>query len=173
MKLNTNILCFNNCCLMRTREQNTEYIRLYRFNKRFNRYKDSGEKICHYCGGEAETMHHINENHSDNSKENLLPLCHKCHLEITHICDKPNFYQKREAMSYTTQKTHRNRVFNASDAVTPKKTIASMLENCNTSRVYNITLLKPNTSKRIHITEGSKRLVSLFQGLGFTELVSY
>ena len=151
---------------MRTREQNAEYLRKYRFRKKFDRYKESGDGICHYCGNPAETMHHINERHDDTSKENLLPLCHKCHLEILHICDKPNYY--RQAFL----KSPKNRVFNPKEPVTLQKTLIDILQSCNTSRIYNLTLLNSSTNKRIRIQEGSRRLVELVASWGYSKVCS-
>lgn len=37
----------------------------------------------------VQTLHHIDENQKNNSIKNLLPICHKCHLDIDHICDIP------------------------------------------------------------------------------------
>lgn len=160
-------LCFNGGCLLRTREQNTEYIRKYRFTKKLQKIK-AKEDMCHFCGGKVETLHHINENHADNRLENLMPLCHKCHLEVSHICDKPNYYQG-DTLPDASRKPVKP-VSKPKEAVTLKKTTKDILDKCVTGRVYNINLVKPGTSKRIHITEGSKKLVELFTNLGFTEV---
>lgn len=149
---------------MRTRQQNREYIRKYRYNKKLSAQKLK-ENLCNYCGGSVETLHHINELHSDNRPENLLPVCNKCHLDIIHSCDKPNYYKT------DTPDLPRNRISKLKNAVIPKKTIWDVLNNCNTNRIYNLTLLKPNTSKKIHISEGSRRLVELFSGMGYTEVI--
>lgn len=47
---------------------------------------------CEFCSEYAETLHHKDEVKENNSKHNLQPLCHKCHLEIKHKCDNPGFY---------------------------------------------------------------------------------
>ena len=146
---------------MRTREQNREYIQRYRYKKKLSKTRHK-EDLCYYCGGKVETLHHINENQSDNHSKNLLPLCQKCHLEIPHQCDKNGFYDN----------TPLNMPLNARrkpvEPVTLEKTTSNLLKNCNTGRFYNVTLLKPNSNIKIHISEGSRRLVEMFMNLGFT-----
>lgn len=39
--------------------------------------------LCAKCGGVAEEIHHIDRNKYNNDFFNLLPLCRKCHREIT------------------------------------------------------------------------------------------
>ena len=39
---------------------------------------------CAVCGGDDPHIHHIDENHSNNLLENLLPLCPNCHLRDQH-----------------------------------------------------------------------------------------
>jgi hypothetical protein len=115
----------------------------------------------------VDTLHHINENHSDNSDnrlDNLLPVCNKCYLDIPHTCDKPNFYDMSETPEMPKLSPRKPK-----EAVIIKKTLR-VIDNCNTRRIHNITLVKPNTSKRIHITEiteGSSHLLELFAGLGY------
>ena len=50
---------------------------------------------CHYCGFQSkkfQEVHHLNDDHSDNSKSNLVvacPLCHSCnHIGLASIQDK-------------------------------------------------------------------------------------
>lgn len=53
-------------------------------------YSDNGgEWICYYCGATREDgvelhIHHKNQNPSDNSFDNLVCLCKRCHLEVVH-----------------------------------------------------------------------------------------
>lgn len=153
---------------MRTREKNAEYLRLYRFKKKL---KNISEFKCRYCGDDAQTLHHINEKHEDTRLKNLLPVCHKCHLGIPHICDKPNFYpivpDEAEIAPIRVKKASPR----IKEAVTSKKSIDELLQDCNTYHLANITIKKPNTLSIIHITEGSKRLVNLLVSLGFTERI--
>ena len=39
---------------------------------------------CAVCGGDRPQVHHIDEDHSNNELENLLPLCPNCHLRDQH-----------------------------------------------------------------------------------------
>ena len=39
---------------------------------------------CAVCGGDRPHIHHIDENASNNSLDNLLPLCPNCHLRDQH-----------------------------------------------------------------------------------------
>ncbi len=39
---------------------------------------------CAVCGGDHPQVHHIDEDHSNNELENLLPLCPNCHLRDQH-----------------------------------------------------------------------------------------
>ncbi len=39
---------------------------------------------CAICGGNDPHIHHIDEDHSNNLVENLLPLCPNCHLRDQH-----------------------------------------------------------------------------------------
>lgn len=91
--MDSRILCFKRGCLMRTRDQNKEYMQKHRFSKKLDIVK-RGLIKCSWCESPAQTLHHINENHADNHSSNLLPLCHNCHLEAKHkievrFCDTP------------------------------------------------------------------------------------
>lgn len=39
---------------------------------------------CAICGGDKPQIHHIDEDHSNNDINNLLPLCPNCHLSDQH-----------------------------------------------------------------------------------------
>lgn len=39
---------------------------------------------CAICGGDRPQIHHIDEDHTNNDIENLLPLCPNCHLTDQH-----------------------------------------------------------------------------------------
>lgn len=42
-------------------------------------------EVCVHCGsGDRVVAHHINENRSDGSPENLRPVCWKCHQNVEH-----------------------------------------------------------------------------------------
>lgn len=36
--------------------------------------------VCKLCGVKAEVVHHIDKDSSNNNKDNLMPLCRKCHV---------------------------------------------------------------------------------------------
>jgi hypothetical protein len=73
---------------MRSVERNREYINKYRFCKKVNAMK-TNRTLCAVCfENMAETLHHINENHNDNRRRNLIPICKACHLEKNHLSDK-------------------------------------------------------------------------------------
>ena len=80
-------LCVRRGCPVRTKEENQEHVRKYRFVKKVEKMKEKNTtcQVCYFSP--AETLHHKNENHADNKKENLLPVCRECHLDIEHECD--------------------------------------------------------------------------------------
>lgn len=41
------------------------------------------------CGRHAPQLHHIDENPSNNTEQNLIPLCPNCHLQDTHNPTSP------------------------------------------------------------------------------------
>ena len=45
---------------------------------------DEYDHRCAVCGGDRPHVHHINEDPSHNTLENLLPLCPNCHLRDQH-----------------------------------------------------------------------------------------
>lgn len=42
--------------------------------------KRNGLPSCNHCGTVPADVHHLNEDKTDNSKENLLALCRSCHV---------------------------------------------------------------------------------------------
>jgi 5-methylcytosine-specific restriction endonuclease McrA len=40
----------------------------------------NGTPACFHCGKVPADVHHLNEDTTDNSKENLLALCRSCHV---------------------------------------------------------------------------------------------
>lgn len=52
------------------------------------------ESKCDICKNKAEIIHHKNLIKSDNRKQNLVPLCKKCHAKV-HTRD--DFYKNNHA----------------------------------------------------------------------------
>lgn len=48
-------------------------------NAKRNRKKYGKPEVCEMCGRKGQVWHHINEDTSDNRRENLMPLCRSCH----------------------------------------------------------------------------------------------
>lgn len=143
---------------MRNREEMKEYMQKHRFCKILERMKEQRVK-CNFCDSVLETLHHKDENHANNRLNNLVPVCQQHHLEIPHLSDvalEDGFYELQPAKN----------------TVTRPETIASILRNCNTGRVYNLTLRDPiRYNHRIRIQEGSIHLVEFLGSLGYTEIV--
>lgn len=38
--------------------------------------------VCQHCGGRATEVHHKDGSKSNHDPENLIPLCHKCHMKL-------------------------------------------------------------------------------------------
>lgn len=58
-------------------------IRKYCKHRFYIKILENGMKwICFLCQKKVEEIHHRNGNAKDNRRENLLPLCHKCHGKI-------------------------------------------------------------------------------------------
>ena len=45
---------------------------------------DEYDHRCAVCGGDRPHLHHIDEDATNNTQENLLPLCPNCHLRDQH-----------------------------------------------------------------------------------------
>jgi hypothetical protein len=45
--------------------------------------KDTPNK-CFYCDNESVIVHHIDEDISNNKRDNLLKVCHSCHRKVCH-----------------------------------------------------------------------------------------
>ena len=52
-------------------------------------HKIHSERVeCILCKNKAQTIHHKDENQTNNKLSNLLPVCQECHLLIQHKIDK-------------------------------------------------------------------------------------
>jgi hypothetical protein len=143
---------------MRNREEMKKYIQKRRFCQILQKMIEQQVK-CNFCDKVLETLHHKDENHTNNRLINLLPVCQKHHLEIPHTSD-------------IVLETPLNEPRQAKNTVTRPRTISSMLENVTDGRIYNVSIKRPNSYGRIHITEGSRHLLEFLSSLGFTEIIS-
>jgi 5-methylcytosine-specific restriction endonuclease McrA len=56
-------------------------------------------KKCLVCGySKIVSVHHLDENHSNNNPDNLIPLCMNCHEEIHHTLYKHEVLNKVETI---------------------------------------------------------------------------
>ena len=150
---------------MRTKEENREYFQRRRYNEKLNKMKERKTE-CYYCDNPAETLHHKNENHADNNSSNLIPLCRSCHTEALHKSDVlPKDWQK------PSRKANKPR-FPLKKQMLQPKTMESLLESCNTDKIFNVTIKKPGTNTIWHIHQARKRTLEFLRSLGFTEIVS-
>ena len=143
---------------MRDKSEAKEYMQKYRFCRILERMKKQQIK-CIYCDKTLETLHHKDEDHSNNRLANLIPICQEHHLEIPHLSDISS------ETSFLPPK-------HPKITVTQPKTINTILQNCNTGRIYNLTITKSNSKSKIHIMEGSFHLLEFLQSLGYTEIVN-
>jgi len=89
--------------MKRTRKQNIEHINKYRFLKKIEEMQYKGT-ICQICDNrKAQKLHHVDEDHNNNKRSNLTPVCHACHTDIYHESDK--------RPDICDQNTHRNAIF--------------------------------------------------------------
>lgn len=60
------------------------------------------EKKCAECGSEENIeVHHVDGNRTNNSIENLAPLCHSCHVKIhTDDPDMDHWIEKLDPTPY-------------------------------------------------------------------------
>lgn len=54
--------------------------------------------ICHFCGGLADRIHHLDKSKNNHSKENLIPICAKCHCKFNQSKFKKLYGFKRLEM---------------------------------------------------------------------------
>ena len=99
---------------MRDKKSNRDYIQKYRFRQKMAEMLRK-HSVCEVCfNALAQTLHHIDEDHSNNKSSNLLPICRKCHLEMKHkVDDKPQKGDSKPLASperrVTVEKTQRER----------------------------------------------------------------
>lgn len=58
------------------------YINKYEFIKAREEVMKENDFACKMCGNKARIVHHIDGSRVNHSKENLIPLCDKCHSQI-------------------------------------------------------------------------------------------
>ena len=155
-------LCFKGGCLMRTKNENKEYIREYRFNKAVQKMRED-RTYCTYCENLAETLHHKNEDHDNNTSGNLIPVCRDCHLEIEHKCDVAGYTIPRNMPQKAKSAPIRR--------VTALKELLETPKNCNTDKYACLTLLNSRKKISIFIQECSRRTLILLNSLGYNKII--
>jgi transcriptional regulator with XRE-family HTH domain len=59
-----------------------EYENHYAMKKNRLQVLKESNFICVYCGGKAIEVHHKDGSKSNHEPDNLIPVCHKCHMKI-------------------------------------------------------------------------------------------
>jgi hypothetical protein len=142
---------------MRTKEQNKEYINRYRFGKKVEEMIEKNT-LCQICFfDKAKTLHHLNEDHTDNRKDNLQPVCLKCHLELKH---------KIEVRSTDTLKRGYNSPLKPLEQVLqPSKSLSSY------SKIYGSVTLIHKVLKNIRLRcDVRVKTLHMLKELGYEEM---
>ena len=114
------------------------------------------QSLCEVCWVvSARTLHHKDEDQSNNRGDNLLPVCRECHLNIPHKVDELN---RNATQTHSNAPTTR---------VTVDKTEYMTPKNCNTQIIGVKTLHKDNIF--IYL-EGSSRVSNLLKGWGYESI---
>ena len=59
-----------------------EYEDHYTMKKNRLKVLKANNYSCKHCGGKATIVHHKDGSKSNHNPDNLLPVCHKCHMKI-------------------------------------------------------------------------------------------
>jgi len=165
-------LCCRKGCLMRDKKCFTDYMRKYRFSKELERRRARGE-TCAYCNKLVETLHHIDENHANNKRSNLLNVCQEHHLSIVHGCDLP------ELPKDSLKSSKNNLLRGLQDGIKGKRLSPKPQKVVNSQKI--IDFIKENPSLRFisniflrhkkghkwYITLCSKKTLRLLTSFGF------
>lgn len=146
---------------MRTREEAREYSRKYRFTKLLESWKAINKK-CEYCDSLMETIHHKDEDHSNNKLSNLVPVCREHHLEIPHEIDKeptatPGRGRKRPEMPQI-------------QCYRPKL-VRKYLDSVTSRIVHNVTILDPMTKQKMNVVICRTATLEKLAAMGFSEII--
>lgn len=64
------------------KQKTFDYENHYLMKKNRLKVLEANNFTCVYCGGKADSVHHKDGSKRNHSPENLLPVCHKCHMKI-------------------------------------------------------------------------------------------
>jgi transcriptional regulator with XRE-family HTH domain len=59
-----------------------EYENHYAMKKNRIKVLENSRFTCQYCGGTATEVHHKDRSKNNHAPDNLIPVCHKCHMQI-------------------------------------------------------------------------------------------
>lgn len=142
---------------MRDRTKAKEHMRKRRYSNYYKKMKSGGLQ-CFYCNSIAETLHHVNEDQSDNRVRNLLPVCRTHHLEMPHECDinihRPPNKPKTAPLCGNSPK------------LAPRYPDSTV-----TRRINDVTLRNPKSCTRIYIDSLSLRAYNIVLEAGYTEQI--
>ena len=164
MNINIKYICFREGCYMRDRKSNREYMQKRRWSRKLNIVKNRRE-TCSFCDELASTLHHKDEDQSNNNWGNLLPVCKEHHLRIPHSCDE-NVTELESNGSRIPLKLRRK----PKVACYRLKSVGDYLKNVTNNRIYSITLINPSNYKRIRIQICSRRTLELLKSWGYTDI---